>query len=381
LKRIFLVAGESSGDTHGANLVRALRQSAPDLHCEGLGGEQMAAAGMELRHDLAGEGIMGFTEVVKHFRPIRRLFLDTVAHLRAQPPDALVLIDYPGFNIRLAKAAHALGIRVIYYISPQVWAWKKKRIHTIARCAQKMLVIFPFEEKLYREIGMECSYVGHPLLDHIEAYRQRLPGGETAAGEGDGAASEPPPDMLIGLLPGSREQEIARLLAPMIEVARALQADYPGARFVTPCVNARRAAQVRAIAGDFPLEVRVDAMYEVLGRARFCMVASGTATLETALFGVPFLILYKVTPITYQLARWLVDIEHIGIVNILAGRRVVPEFVQHEARPTRMLPVARGLIADTPARAEMLTELHAMRELLGGGGASERAAREILTSL
>jgi lipid-A-disaccharide synthase len=368
VKRIFFVAGESSGDTHGANLIRALRALAPDLDCEGLGGHFMAEAGMTLRHDLAGQAIMGFLEVVKHLKPMRRLLLDTIEYLRATRPDALVVIDYPGFNIRLAEAAHAMGIPVVYYISPQVWAWKKHRIHKLARIASKMLVIFPFEEALYHAIGMkDCVYVGHPLIDHIAEYKAR-------------AASKPDEDgPVIGILPGSREQELARLVETMIAVARGIREHYPNARFLTPCVNEARAAQFKALAGDFPIEVSVRGMYDVLARARFCLVASGTATLETALFDVPMVILYRVSGVTYHIGRWVISgIEHIGIVNILAKRGIVPEFIQQDAAPEKILPVALGLIADTPERARMLEGFEEVRMLLGAGGASERAAREIL---
>lgn len=361
--RIFLVAGEASGDIHGANLVRALRRKAPGIRCEGLGGWRMAEAGMDLRHDLAGEAIMGFSEVVRNILPIRRLFLDTVARLRAARPDALVLIDYPGFNIRLAGEAHALGIPVVYYISPQVWAWKKGRIHTLARVVRKMLVIFPFEEALYREVGLDVAYVGHPLLDHIAGHRP-------ARGfEGD---------PFVGLLPGSRAQEIERLMPAMIGTARGILQRHPGARFATPAVSEARAARIRQLAGDFPLEVVVGGMYDVLHAARFCIVASGTATLETALFGVPFVIVYRVGPLNYWLARWLVDIEHIGIVNILAGRGIVPEFIQHDAAPAAILPRALALIGDGPERGAMISELRAVRGALGAGGASDRAAAAVL---
>lgn len=366
MKRIFFVAGESSGDMHGANLIRALHRQDPGLKCEGLGGEGMAEAGMALRHDLAGQAIMGFTEVIKHFRSIRRLFLDTVAYLRETRPDCLVLIDYPGFNIRLAKRAHELGIPVVYYISPQIWAWKKKRLHTLKACVGKMLVILPFEEALYRNAGMDGVYVGHPLLDHIEGYTPRTPA---------------PEEMVVGLLPGSREQEIARLVTPMVDVARGIREQYPRARFMTACVNEKRAAQIRALAGDFPLDIQVGGMYEILSHARFCMVASGTATLELALFSMPMVILYRVSALSYLLARLLVNIQHIGLVNILAQRTVVPEYIQHEATAERILPKALELIGDTPAREEMLAGLEEVRRILGGGGASDRAASEILDFL
>jgi len=366
LKRLFLVAGEASGDAHGAALIRALRGVAPEIVCEGLGGSAMAEAGMTLHHDLASEAIMGFAEVVKHFPRIRRLFLDTVAGFKRDAPDALVLIDYPGFNIRLAEAAHRLGIPVIYYISPQVWAWKKGRIKTIARCVRKMLVIFPFEEGLYRDAGLDCVYVGHPLADHVEQYTptQTWPG-----------------KTVVGLLPGSRRQEIARLTGPMAEVARGLLKVHPDLHFVTPVVSEARGAEVRRLAGDLPLEIVVGGMYDVLASARCAMVASGTATLETALFGVPFVIMYKVQPVTYLIAKQVVQVPYIGMVNILAEREVAPEFIQGAATAKRVLPVMETLLAESPERAAMVSALSEVRAGLGAGGVADRAAAEILQVL
>mgnify|MGYP000951956987 CR=1 FL=1 len=363
MPRYFFVAGESSGDAHGAALIAALRARAPEVVCEGLGGPRMAAAGMALRHDLASEAIMGFTEVVKHLPAIRRLFHETVAHLRATRPDALVLVDYPGFNIRLARAAHALGIRVVYYIGPQVWAWKKGRIRTLAECVDKMLVIFPFEEAIYKNAGMDCVYVGHPLIERVAAFRP-------------GRVFEGAP--VIGILPGSRAQEIARLLGPMLETARVLRETYPGAVFATPCVDRARADQIRALAGGFPLEIVPGGMYDVLHAARGVLVASGTATLEGALFHTPMALMYRVSPLTYALARALVDIEYIGIVNILAGRGVAPEFIQEKIVPTEIAATMRVLLEDTPERAAMLEAFCAIEAQLGGEGASDRAAKEIL---
>jgi lipid-A-disaccharide synthase len=334
-----------------------------EIAFEGLGGPRMAEAGMELRYDLAGDAIMGFAEVLKSLGKIRSLFKETVDRLKAWRPHCLVLIDYPGFNIRLAKAAHGLGIPVVYYISPQVWAWKKGRVHTLARLCKKMLVVFPFEKEIYDAAGLDCSYVGHPLMDHL------------AHEPIEGSYRE---GMVIGLMPGSREQEIARILPTMIDVAKGIRDRHPDARFVTPCVDAARHDQIQAIAGDFPLEVTVGRSYDLLDGARFCLVASGTATVETTLFGVPFVILYKVNAVTYTLARLLVRVDHIGMVNLLAKRRIVPEFVQHEAQPETILPVALDLIDDSPARDAMIHDLAAVRDLLGGDGASQRAAAEIL---
>jgi len=361
--RIFFSAGESSGDIHGANLIRALQDVEPDLASEGLGGQRMACAGMAVRHDLASKGLMGFTEVVKSFPMIRRVFRATVAHLARTRPDCLVVIDYPGFNIRLAQAARALGIPVVYYISPQVWAWRKERIYTIASIVQKILVILPFEEDLYKELDVDCTYVGHPLLDHI--------------------ASMPPSErytkgLVIGLFPGSREQEVRRLTAPMIEVASGIRKAYAEARFVAPCVNEKHAVQIRNLAGRFPLETAVGSTYDLLFGARFCLVASGTATLEAALFGVPMVILYRISALSHWIAKRIVHVDHIGLVNILAGRRIVPEFVQNDVRAENILPATLSLVDDTPARAKMIADLAAVREGLGGPGASARAANEIL---
>lgn len=363
MTRIFLSAGESSGDIHGSHLVRALRAMDPAVECEGLGGRLMEQAGMALRYDLAGRAIMGFTEVVKSFGFIRKLFYETLERLREAPPDVLVAIDYPGFNLRLAAKAKGMGIPVVYYISPQVWAWKKGRVRVIARTVEKMLVILPFEAALYRDAGVPCAYVGHPLLDHIVS----VPIRGTYRG-----------DLVVGLLPGSREQEIRRLLPVMIETARGIRERYPEAWFVAPCVDDARAAQIRAIAGGFPLETAVGQTYEVLSAARFCLVASGTATVEAALFGVPMIVLYKVSGVTYGIARLLVRVNAIAMVNILAGKHIVPEYIQHEADASKILPEALELMEDSPRREAMIRELRRVRELLGGPGASRRAAGEIL---
>lgn len=329
----------------------------------------MAGAGMVLRHDLASRAIMGFSEVVRSFGWIRKVFRDCAAHIEQTRPDAVVLIDYPGFNMRLAQRAKAAGVPVIYYISPQVWAWRRNRVYTLAKLVDKMLVIFPFEERLYREAGVDCAFVGHPLLDHIAAWREGKP---------SASMSEERPLEVVGLLPGSREQEVARLMPTMVEVAAGIRQRFPDTRFVVPCVSETRERQVRMLAEGFPLDTVVGKTYDVLESARFCLVASGTATLETALFGVPMAILYRTSPVNYWIARRLVQISHIGLVNIVAGHEIVPEFIQHEAVATAVLPTVLDLLTDTPRRAQMLSDLGEVRKALGSPGASMRAAREIL---
>ncbi len=363
MTRIFFSAGETSGDLHGANLIKALRELEPAIECEGLGGKRMADAGMSLRCDLAEKGIMGFSEVVKSLAFIRRLMSDTVERLREFRPDCLVVIDYPGFNMRLAKTAKNMGIPVVYYISPQIWAWKTKRIHTIASIAKKVLVILPFEEKLYKDIGVDCTYVGHPLLDHLDSLEP---------------SDRFKDEFAVALLPGSREQEIRKLLPPMLDVAKGIRDKYPGAKLAIPCVDKMRQTQVESLARDFPLETTVGPIYDIVGNAKLALVASGTATLETALLGVPLIVLYKTSALTYWIARYLIKIKHISLVNILAEKEIVPEFIQNDASADKILPVALQLLGDEEVQAKMKKSLGDVRQILGSYGASKRAAVEIL---
>lgn len=366
MKHVFFIAGEASGDMHGANLIQALKAAQPDLRCSGLGGRRMAEAGMELVYDLAGDAIMGFVEVLRKALPIRRLFLDTVERVRRERPDCVVLIDYPGFNMRFAAAIKKLGIPIVYYISPQVWAWKRKRLDTLAALVTKMLVIFPFEESLYRDKGVDCVYVGNPLVDEVARFVPPSP----SSGE-----------MVVGLLPGSRTQEIKRIAPVMAEVGATLLKLYPDIKFLTPCINETRAAQIRAAMGGLPVDILVGGMYEVLARARCCLVASGTATMETALFGVPMCIVYKVNPLSYWLARLLVRIRFIGMVNILSEREIAPELIQHDAVAEKIVPIMRDLLEDTEIRLRMLGNLQEFKRRLGPTGASQRAAAELLKLL
>jgi lipid-A-disaccharide synthase len=366
VKRIFFVAGESSGDTHGSNLIRAILEQNTSVQCEGIGGRQMEAAGMTLHFDLASNAIMGFFEVIKSFSFIRNVFYETLGRIQDTKPDVVVLIDYPGFNIRLAKEIKKLGIPIVFYISPQIWAWKKGRIHTLAELVDKMLVILPFEKPLYDEVGLDCTFVGHPLIDHIEQTEVN-----------DTFSS----DCTIGLLPGSREQEIKRIFPVMLEVAENIRTEHPDAKFVVPCVDDARSEQIKQLAGKFPLEIVQEQFYDILTGARFCLVASGTATLETALFNVPMIVMYKVTGLTYWLAKLLVSIDAVALVNILAKRHIVPEYIQGDATVIAITPEALELIGDTYQREKMLHDLAELRSLLGAAGASKKAAQEILTTM
>lgn len=369
-KRLFIVAGESSGDTHAGRLIRAVKATMPELHVEGLGGEAMKQAGCELRSDLVSEAVMGFTQVVKNLRFFRRLLSETVRHLEKSRPDALVLVDYPGFNLRLAAAAKKLNIPIVYYISPQVWAWRPRRIHKIARLVDKMMVIFPFEEELYRKVNVDVTYVGHPLLDSIAEARLDA--------EFLGGMDVPDPSALIGLLPGSRRQEILSTLPVMIDTAGILLKRMPRARFMIPCSSPGAmeiAREILAEREDIPVTLFPPGrIYDVASASRCCIVVSGTATLEVACFLTPLVVVYRTGHLAWLIGRRFLKVPHISLVNILAGGEIVPEMLQHRMRPDLLAEAVTELCPEGEKRHEMIGELRKVRERLGSPGASLRAA-------
>jgi lipid-A-disaccharide synthase len=376
---VFIVAGEPSGDLHGSNLVREILRVQPDIAFEGIGGEKMAAAGVKLRHDLAGEAIMGFTEVLRKLGHIRAILRDTVDWLQRNRPDLLILIDYPGFNLELAQRAKKLGIRTVYYISPQVWAWGKGRVRQIAALAEKVLVILDFEEKIYADAGVSVEYVGHPLVDHLENVQLDAEFIEKHS-EGD--------RITLGLLPGSRPQEVKRHLPLMLRTSELVSRHVPESRFIVACPNERTGQLARQIVekhsdkGNAPhVEVVSQKTYEVIKLSTLCLVASGTATLETAYSLTPMAVIYKTSVPSWLLARMLVRIEHIALVNILAKKRVVPEFIQFGARPKAIAADVLSLLEDDRRRAELRLALKEVKDKLGVPGASARAARIVVDLL
>jgi lipid-A-disaccharide synthase len=370
-KRLFIVAGEVSGDTHAARLIRAMRTTMPDLRVEGLGGDNMREAGCEIRADLVSAAVMGFGQVVTNLRFFRRLLRENAERMRTHRPDALVLVDYPGFNLRLAAAAKALNIPVVYYISPQIWAWRPRRIHKIARLVDKMIVILPFEEEIYRKANVDVTYVGHPLLDSISETELDV---EFLDGIDATDATS-----IIGLLPGSRKQEILTLLPVLIDAARTLLKQMPDARFLIPCSSRENLKIVETIIGDEDLPVKffLGKIYEVAKAARCCIVASGTATLEVACFLTPSMVVYKIGHLTWLLGRRFLQVDHISLVNILAGKEVVPEILQYRMRPELLAETAAELCREGEKRRNMIEELEKVRESLGTPGASLRAAKVV----
>jgi len=370
-KRIYIIAGEASGDLHGGNLVRELfaqaTSSGEALRIRAWGGDRMAAAGAEVVKHYRELAFMGFTQVIMNLRTILRNIETCKKDIEAFKPDALILIDYPGFNLRIAEWAHAKGIPVHYYISPQVWAWKKGRVHTIKRVVDHMYVILPFEKDWYAKYGYAVEFVGHPLLDAIEQE------GRSELLPLPGADDRP----VVALLPGSRQQEIARVLPLMVAVARR----YPTYRFVLGAAPSVPESTYTALIGDGPITVVNGRTYDVLRHARGALVTSGTATLETALFGVPEVVCYSGGALNVWIARRLVDIQFISLVNLIMGREVVRELIQSDLNVRTLSHELERIMQPGTDRDTMERDLSQLREKLGGPGASAKVAMAVWISL
>ena len=368
-KKIMIVAGEQSGDLHGSNLVRAMHRIDPDLRFYGIGGRKMREAGVELIADAADMAVVGLTEVVGKLGMILGVMRRMKLALKKLKPALLILIDYPDFNLRLGKAAKKDGVRVFYYISPQIWAWRKGRIHKIKEVVDKMAVILPFEEQVYRQVSMDVSFVGHPLLDVVKTKYAR----QEALSKfdlQDGITT-------VGLLPGSRKGEVSTLLPVMLKAARILMQSRPPVQFVLPLADALDRGFVEEMIRQESVPVRVvpNEIYDVIGVSDIVVVASGTATLETALLGTPMVIIYKVSPLSYYVGTKVINVTHIGLANLIAGKTIVPELIQDDANPNRIAAEVIGILADESRMQRIKEELNQIREKLGSPGASEKAAR------
>jgi len=368
--RILLVAGEASGDLHGADLVTALKQQAPDIEVFGVGGPALRDAGMQTIVDTATIPGMGLFEARDKLRALISAYRQLTAILRTNPPDLLILIDFPEFNLRLAKIAKQVGIKVFYYISPQVWAWRKRRVHTIARRVDRLAAIFPFESDFYAKHGCLVDFVGHPLVDRVHPTRSRE---ETLR-----QYELDPQRKTIVLLPGSRAQEVHYLLAPMLDAARLLGDSY---QFVLAVASTLNVEQIKIQVGQHSVRIIQGDTYNVVHASDLAIVASGTATLETALLERPMVIVYRLAPFTYALARLIVRVPHIGMPNLIAERRVVPELIQSEVTPERIATEVRQLLNDPQAYRVTQEGLREIRRRLGSEGAAKRAAKLALDML
>lgn len=369
--RIMLVAGEASGDLHGARLVAAMRELAPGLSLCGIGGPALAAEGQEQLYDASRLAVVGIVEVLGHLSHIREAMRRLASRMRDQRPDLLILIDFPDFNLIMAKKAKKMGIPVFYYISPQVWAWRAGRVRTIRRLVDRMAVILPFEQEFYRQRGMAVEFVGHPLLDTVAAAQGR---DEFLAGLGVDPASP-----VIGILPGSRQREVASMLPVFLEAARRIRSRLAKAVFLLPLAPTLSEEDLltNGLAGC-GLDVRVvaaEGRYDLMAACDTVMAASGTVSLELAILGTPMVIAYRVSPLTWFLGRRLVSVRFASLVNLVAGREVVPELLQHDATPEKIAEAICALATATPGRQAMLAGLAEVCQRLGGPGASRRAAR------
>lgn len=371
MPRVLIVTGEASGDQHGANLAQALRAASPTCELLGVGGARMAAAGVQLLDGLRRldhMGLAGLRILRDGYYNYRRI----VDFLAAQPVDVVVLIDNSGLNLRVARAAKALGRRVVYFIAPQIWASRPGRIKTLARCVDLVLAIFPFEPALYQKAGVACRFVGHPLLDQVTATYP----GEVWRKEFGLSGAGP----VVGLLPGSRVREVDMLLPVMLDAARLIQAARADCRFVLAQASSisRDLLDRHLATGAVPVTVVPDRASEVMAASDLLLVASGTATLQAAIVGTPMVLTYKTTPLTYQIAKRVIMLKWIGLVNILANREVVAEVIQSEATGERLSAEALRLLRDPQAAAAMRQELLDVRRSLGAPGASTRAAAAVL---
>jgi len=376
MPRIMIVAGEASGDLHGGALAAALRERAGSLEMVGFGGAAMRRAGVDIRLDCAQIAVVGLLEVLFHGRAILAAWRLAVS-LLSDGVDLLVLIDYPGFNLRLARVARQKGIPVIYYVSPQVWAWRAGRIKQIAERVDRMLVVFPFEKPLYDAAGVPCTFVGHPLVDDWRApsYSSR-----TAYLKSLGMN---PAGTTVALLPGSRRREVISLLPTMQAALETLAADFPGLQAIIPVAPSLSVEWVQAqmTASSVPTRCISAPLYDLLGASDVAVVASGTATLQVALARVPMVIVYKLSWMTYFLMRRLIRVKAIGLVNIVAGSPCVPELLQSDVSPTRIGSEVRRLLSDPVSRTETIRRLEEVAVTLGAPGAAARAAEVILARI
>ena len=394
-KRIMMVAGEASGDLHGAALARALHAAAP-VRLYGLGGPQMRRARVRILFDPTRLGSIGWSESLRRYPVFKRLFVRVCRILERTRPDCLVLIDSPAFNMRLAEVAHQLGIPAVYYFAPTAWAYGRSRAERVARSVRKVCSVFPFEAQVYREAGADVAYVGHPLVDVVarglrdeaalaEA-RERLglpqPVDRPDLGSREESAS--PAQPVVALLPGSREQEIRTLLPVMLEAAHRFRQEVPGARFLLPLAENLAGSPVgqwvedRVAEAPAPVQLLVGESLLALQLSDQAWIASGTATLEAALVGVPQILLYRVSTSTYWIGRMLIRIPYIGLPNIVAGRKIIPELLQGEATPRRLVAEAVRLHREPAAREAQRQGYATVRERLGEPGVVDRVAQIVL---
>jgi lipid-A-disaccharide synthase len=359
-----IIAGEASGDLHGANLVREASKLDSSLSFFGIGGPKMRKAGVHTLVDASEMAVVGLVEVISHFPTIFQAFTTMKRILQAEPPDLLILIDYPDFNLRLAKVAKKEKVKVLYYISPQVWAWRVGRVKKIGRLVDRMAVVFPFEVPFYEKEKIPVTFVGHPLADTVHPSLSR--------DEAQKKFALDPARKTIGLFPGSRRQEIRNLFPVILESAELLKKQFPELQFILPVASSLKREDLEPELDSSGLEVAVvEGMgYDVMQVCDAAITVSGTVTLELAMIGVPMVIIYKVSPLTYMIGKHLIRVDHIGICNIVAGERVVQELIQHDAEAAKIAEEITRILTDSEYANGIRVKLGRVRNSLGKGGSS-----------
>jgi len=370
-----MVAGEVSGDLHGAHLMEAILRIDPEVQFFGVGGEHLGRMGMKLLYHSQSLSVVGITEVLLKIRSIMKALRGLKQCLDQERPDLVILIDFPEFNLRLAKIAHRKGIPVLYYISPQVWAWRPKRVKLIAQWVKKMVILFPFEVPFYEAAGVDVEWVGHPLLDIVKPTLSK-----DVAFQRFGLD---PKQRTIALLPGSRMHEVKRLLPPLLASAQLLQKESPDLQFIIPLapgiLQGTLSPWIRNI--SVPLKVVEGWTYDVMNISELLITASGTATLEAAILGKPMVIVYKVSFFSYWIGRALIQVDHIGLVNLVAGKEIAPELIQNEVNPKRVAEEALRILRDPILHRRMTETMTGVRQSLGEPGAAQRAAHIVMSLL
>jgi lipid-A-disaccharide synthase len=370
--KYYLIAGEASGDMHAANLMKELKKCDPSANFRCWGGDLMEREGGKLVKHYRDLAFMGFTEVVMNLRTILRNIEFCKQDILEHTPDALILIDYPGFNMRIAEFAKQKNIKVFYYISPQIWAWKQSRVHKIRRTVDKMFVILPFEKEFYNKFEYEVEFVGHPLLDELEQIKAESKSYKEFT-SGNNLSAKP----IIALLPGSRKQEISVMLPLMLSVVD----EFPEYQFVIAAAPSVDKNFLTSIAGTRNVNIVFGQTYSLLTHSTAALVTSGTATLETALFGIPEVVCYKGGWISYSIARMLIKVNYISLVNLIMKREVVKELIQNELNTANLKKELQSIISDKENIERMKNDFNNLRKELGGSGASSKTAQAIYREL
>jgi lipid-A-disaccharide synthase len=369
--KYYIIAGEASGDLHGANLIASLKKKDPRAKIRAWGGNLMKKQGATLVKHYRDLAFMGFVEVLLHLRTILRNLRFCKRDIMRFKPDAIILIDYPGFNMKIAKFAHKHGIKVYYYISPQVWAWKKRRVHTIKEVVDKMLVILPFEKDFYDEYRVDAHFVGHPLLDELSKVRYINKNNFVRQNKLNSKKE------IIALLPGSRKQEVGRMLEVMLKVVD----KFPEYQFVIGCAPSLPEEYYKSLIGNENVQLVFNKTYQLLQVASAALVTSGTATLETALFYVPEVVCYKGNKISYLIAKNLIKVKYISLVNLIMDKPVVKELIQNDLTPENVEAELKQLLTNHKVQRQLLDDYEDLRYKLGNAGASNNAATIIFDDL